>query len=41
LGPRGGRDWDVVGYSVLPNRFDDGVYYSDHRAVVVDTVLNV
>jgi endonuclease/exonuclease/phosphatase family metal-dependent hydrolase len=41
LGPRGKSDWDVLGYSVLPNRFDDGVYSSDHRAVVVDTVLNV
>jgi endonuclease/exonuclease/phosphatase family metal-dependent hydrolase len=41
LGPRGGSDWEVQGYSVLPNRFDDGVYNSDHRAVVVDGVLEV
>jgi endonuclease/exonuclease/phosphatase family metal-dependent hydrolase len=41
LGPREGSDWDVQGYSVLPNRFDDGVYGSDHRAVVVDGVLKV
>jgi endonuclease/exonuclease/phosphatase family metal-dependent hydrolase len=41
LGPRGGSDWDVQGYSVLPNKFDDGVYNSDHRAVIVDGVLKV
>jgi endonuclease/exonuclease/phosphatase family metal-dependent hydrolase len=41
LGPRGGSDWEVQGYSVLPNKFDDGVYSSDHRAVVVDGVLDV
>jgi endonuclease/exonuclease/phosphatase family metal-dependent hydrolase len=41
VGPRGGSDWEVTGYSVLPNRFDDGVYDSDHRAVVVDGVLIV
>ncbi|KAF9892443.1 hypothetical protein FE257_001551 [Aspergillus nanangensis] len=28
--------WTVEGYAVLANRFDDGVYNSDHRAVVVD-----
>lgn len=33
--------WGVEGYSVLANRFDDGVYNSDHRAVVVDAVLEV
>ena len=33
--------WDVKGFSVLPNRFDDGVYSSDHRAVVVDVVLKI
>jgi endonuclease/exonuclease/phosphatase family metal-dependent hydrolase len=27
------------GYAVLPNRFEDGVYLSDHRAVVVDLVI--
>jgi endonuclease/exonuclease/phosphatase family metal-dependent hydrolase len=41
LGPRSGSDWEVQGYSVLPNKFDDGVYNSDHRAVVVDGVLKV
>ncbi|KAF2031065.1 hypothetical protein EK21DRAFT_111308 [Setomelanomma holmii] len=39
LGPRGGKDWEVLGSSVLPNRFDDGVFSSDHRAVVVDGVM--
>lgn len=38
---RGGADWNVDGYSVLANKFDSGVYNSDHRAVVVDAVLNV
>lgn len=33
--------WSVEGFSVLPNRFEDGVYGSDHRAVVVDAVLDV
>ena len=28
--------WRVKGYTVLENLFDDGVYCSDHRAVVVD-----
>ncbi|KAI4644301.1 hypothetical protein J4E93_006201 [Alternaria ventricosa] len=41
VGPRGEGDWSVEGYSVLPNRFEDGVYASDHRAVVVDGVLEV
>jgi endonuclease/exonuclease/phosphatase family metal-dependent hydrolase len=31
--------WASLGYAVLPNRFDDGVWNSDHRAVVVDAVL--
>lgn len=48
LGPRnreatGGTNmhlpWKVEGYGVLENRFDDGVYISDHRAVVADVVL--
>jgi len=26
-------------YAVLPNKFDDGVYLSDHRAVVADLML--
>jgi endonuclease/exonuclease/phosphatase family metal-dependent hydrolase len=41
LGPKGGSDWEVQGYSVLANRFDDGVYNSDHRAVVMDGVLKI
>lgn len=28
--------WRVQGHAVLPNRFEDGLYLSDHRAVVVD-----
>ena len=31
--------WRCQGYAVLSNRFDDGVYISDHRAVVGDLVL--
>lgn len=27
---------DITQYGVLPNKFDDGVYISDHRPVVVD-----
>lgn len=38
---RGGNNWATEGYSVLPNKFDDAVYSSDHRAVVVDAVLTV
>ncbi|KAK3071560.1 hypothetical protein LTR53_008399 [Teratosphaeriaceae sp. CCFEE 6253] len=30
--------WSVEGYSVLPNVFDDGVFCSDHRAVVADVL---
>lgn len=37
----GKQGWSVEGFSVLPNRFEDGVYCSDHRAVVVDAVLGV
>ena len=37
----GKEGWEVKGFSVLSNRFDDGVYSSDHRAVVVDAVLNI
>ncbi|KAE8154744.1 Endonuclease/exonuclease/phosphatase [Aspergillus avenaceus] len=46
LGPRpvevndGGQPWTVEGYAVLANRFDDGMFNSDHRAVVVDVRLN-
>ncbi|KAL8904333.1 MAG: hypothetical protein Q9207_003344 [Kuettlingeria erythrocarpa] len=31
--------WRVDGYAVLPNRFEGGVYSSDHRCVVGDVVL--
>ncbi|MCJ1291780.1 hypothetical protein MMC34_003325 [Xylographa carneopallida] len=31
--------WSVKSYGVLENRFDDGVYNSDHRAVVTDLEL--
>ena len=31
--------WEVTGYAVLSNRFDDGVLNSDHRAVVADVTL--
>jgi len=31
--------WKVEGYAVLPNRFEDRIYNSDHRAVVTDVVL--
>ena len=34
-----GNDWVVSGYSVLESRFEDGVYNSDHRAVVGDIIL--
>jgi endonuclease/exonuclease/phosphatase family metal-dependent hydrolase len=33
--------WEATGFAVLPNKFDDGVYASDHRAVVGDVVLRV
>ncbi|KAL2829161.1 Endonuclease/exonuclease/phosphatase [Aspergillus cavernicola] len=35
-----GLPWKVEGYAVLANRFDDSVYNSDHRAVVVDAMLH-
>ena len=31
--------WSVEGYGVLANQFEDGVYCSDHRAVVGDLYL--
>lgn len=36
-----GRDvaWTVEGYGVLENRFENGVYASDHRAVLGDVLL--
>ena len=41
LGLKEAGQWDVEGHSILDNRFDDGVYGSDHRAVVVDAVLTI
>ena len=35
----GGARWGVEGYSVLPNGFEEGVAFSDHRAVVADLRL--
>lgn len=32
--------WTAKGYAVLPNRFEDGVFNSDHRAVVGDVLLS-
>jgi endonuclease/exonuclease/phosphatase family metal-dependent hydrolase len=32
--------WTPKGYAVLPNIFDDGVYNSDHRAVITDVALS-
>ncbi len=34
-----GREWVKEGYAVLENLFEDGVYLSDHRAVVGDVCL--
>ncbi|KAJ5947317.1 hypothetical protein N7466_000332 [Penicillium verhagenii] len=39
LVPEGNEPWRVDGYSVIPNRFDDGVYNSDHCAVIADLTL--
>lgn len=33
------QPWRTVGYGVLSNRFEDGVYSSDHRTVVGDILL--
>ena len=33
------RSWLVDGYAVLPNRFEDGVYNSDHQVVVGDVSI--
>lgn len=41
LGPRGWDQWIVRAYAVLPNKFEDGVYNSDHKAVLGDVVLIV
>lgn len=32
--------WRTQGYAVLPNLFEDGVFISDHRAVVIDLRLH-
>ncbi len=37
---RHGLWWDVQGYAVLPNVFEQGIYNSDHRAVVGDVCLH-
>jgi endonuclease/exonuclease/phosphatase family metal-dependent hydrolase len=34
-----GSTWKAEGYAVLANKFEDGVYNSDHRAVVGDMLL--
>ncbi|CAI7676249.1 unnamed protein product [Penicillium manginii] len=39
LASGGNQEWRVDGYSVLTNRFDDGVFNSDHRAMVADVTL--
>jgi endonuclease/exonuclease/phosphatase family metal-dependent hydrolase len=36
----GKQGWRIEGFSVLPNRAEDRMYSSDHRAVVVDAVLD-
>ena len=35
----GNSGWRAKNYAVLENRFEDGVYNSDHRAVVGDVEL--
>lgn len=35
-----GTGWTVKNYAVLENKFEDGVYNSDHRAVVGDVELH-
>ena len=34
-----GKPWLIEGYAVLPNRFEDGMYNSDHRAVIGDLTI--
>ena len=34
-----GSSWQVDGYAVLPNLFEDGIYNSDHQAVIGDMTL--
>lgn len=36
-----GSHWNPQGYAVLANKFEDGVYNSDHRAVVGDVLMNL
>lgn len=33
------RWWLIEGYAVLPNRFEDGMYNSDHQVVVGDVSI--
>jgi endonuclease/exonuclease/phosphatase family metal-dependent hydrolase len=40
IGPRKADGWKVKSYAVLESRFEDGVYNSDHRAVVGDFILD-
>lgn len=40
LSPKRLGRWSVESYGVLANRFEDGVYCSDHRAVVCDLLLH-
>lgn len=39
VGPKAYQGLNVESYAVLENRFEDGVYISDHRAVVGDIAL--
>jgi len=39
LGPKSENYWEVSNYTVLANKHDDGVYSSDHRAVIGDVRL--
>jgi endonuclease/exonuclease/phosphatase family metal-dependent hydrolase len=41
IGLKGMHAWNARGYSVLENRFEDGIYISDHRAVVGDLILSI
>ena len=42
VGEGGGKEasWAITNYSVLENKFDDEIYSSDHRPVVVDLFLS-
>ena len=39
VGPKVRSYWQIEGYAVLESRFDDGIFNSDHRAVVADLTL--